>query len=277
MIYDSIIIGAGPAGVSAAIYLKRAGLSVLCIDSDDSALKKAERIENYYALGPVTGSQLLEYGMRQLESFDVETVRGAVTAVEAGDVFCVTSDTAQFSSRSVVLACGASHKKVPLKDFDTLLGSGTSYCAACDGFFFRQRNVGVIGAGSYALHEARVLSGICGSVRIFTDGVPASADFSGFEVDSGKLTEIITDGGQVSGIKTQTGEYALSGLFAAVGVAGAADIARHTGAVLKSDGSSNIPGLFAAGDCINDVKQVSTAVGGGAACAMAVIKYIRSK
>lgn len=280
---DVIVIGAGPAGATAALYLKRAGLSVRVFDSGGSALLKADRIENYYGTGTVSGRELFEKGISCLEELGVGVVHSQVLSVTYDGSFEIQSDSGIYSSAAVLIASGASRQKPPVEGFDGYLGRGASYCAVCDGFFFRKKAVAVIGSGDYALHEASVLSKICKSVVILTNGEPVTADFSGFDLRTEKITGI-EGRDRISAVITEGGALAVDGLFAAVGIAGAADFARRIGAQMNGNDiavnerfETNVPGLFAAGDCVCSIKQIGTAVGSATAAAMQIIKYVRSK
>lgn len=280
---DLIVIGAGPCGATAAIYAKRAGLDVLVIDSGASALLKADKIENYYGFESVSGKELFEKGLMQLRHLKVEMVfRQALSAVY-GDGFVIKTYGKEYESTALLIASGAKRTKPPAQEFESYLGRGASYCAVCDGFFFRGKDVGVIGAGEYALSEARELARMCKSVCILTDGAKPEADFSEFSVNTGKITGI-EGKDSIEAVILDDKKIKLSGLFAAVGVAGAADFARRIGAQVKGADivvndkfETNVPGLYAAGDCIFGIKQIGTAVGAGVGAAMQIIKFIRSR
>lgn len=280
---DIIIIGAGPCGATAAIYTARAGLDVMVFDNGQSALLKADKIENYYGFDTISGRQLYERGVKQLESMGVERAISQVLSVAWDGAFTVGTDAGKYTSDALLIATGAKREKPPVPAFDDYLGRGASYCAVCDGFFYKGRDVAVIGSGEYALSEANELKGFCRSVYILTNGQDQTADFSGFEVFSSKITGIECDE-SITGVVLEDKVIPVSGLFAAVGVAGAVDFARHIGAAVKGASilvndrcETNVPGLYAAGDCTDGIKQIGTAVGAGITAAMQMIKYIKSK
>lgn len=280
---DVIIIGAGPCGATAAIYAARAGLEVMVFDNGQSALLKADKIENYYGFESVSGKELYEKGIKQLESLGVERVCGQVLSVVWDGAFTVGTDAGKYTSDALLIATGAKREKPPVPAFDDYLGRGASYCAVCDGFFYKGRDVAVIGSGQYALSEARELAGFCRTVYILTNGQRQTADFSGFEVCSSKILGIEGDQ-SITGVALEDKIIPVSGIFAAVGVAGAVDFARHIGAAVKGSSilvndrnETNIPGLYASGDCTEGIKQIGTAVGAGITAAMQMIKYVKSK
>lgn len=166
-----IIIGAGPAGISAALYLARGNMNPLLIYDGTGALEKAEKIENYYGLSaPLSGSELFETGLSQVKALGVRTVEAQVLGLGGFDTFEIKTTEGTFESRSVILATGGKRKapQIPgLKEFE---GRGVSYCAVCDAFFYRGKDVAVLGNSDFALHEAEELSNTAGSVTIYTDG-----------------------------------------------------------------------------------------------------------
>lgn len=284
-VYDIIIIGAGPGGMSAALYTLRANLSTLIIGKDGGALEQTEKIENYFGTGGViSGKELLEKGRNQVESLGGAFAKEEVVAVEWSENFSVITQANRYTSRAVIIATGNKRSKAKIKGLEELEGKGVSYCAVCDAFFYRGKDVGVLGSGEYALHEAMVLKGVAKSVTLFTDGKDIQADFP---KDINLITspvEEIQGEGKVSGVKTKDGNtYPLEGVFVALGTAGAGELARKLGLPIENnrisvypDKSTMIPGVFAAGDCIGGVLQIATAVGEGAEAALSAIKYLKS-
>ena len=278
------IIGAGPAGISAALYALRAGCTVLVADSGASALKKAEKIDNYYGTGSISGVQLLQNGRAQAEGLGVSFEDGQVTGLSwDSEHFTASIGDDSVVCDAAVLATGVSRAAPPIKGLRELEGMGVSYCAVCDGFFYRGKHVGVLGSGEYAKSEAQHLSSMA-SVTVLTDGKPLGADFSGFEVIEKKLTSVNGDG-RLSGVSFEDGaDLALDGLFIAVGVAGSSDFARKLGATLlgrnidtDENMATNVPGLFAAGDCTGGLMQVAKAVCDGALAGSAAAAFVKKR
>ena len=180
--YDVIIVGQGPAGASAAIYAVRAGLDVLLIGRDSGALAKAEKIENYYGfIEPVSGHELLQRGLDQVVRLGVAVKHEEVTAVRWIDQFTVETTAGEYQSLSVILATGMPRRKAAIAGLSDYDGRGVSYCATCDGFFYRGKTVAVIGNGDYACKEAAELKPFARTIYLMTNGRPyAAAQLGGF-------------------------------------------------------------------------------------------------
>lgn len=281
---STVIIGCGPAGISCALYLKRAGLDPVIVSKGSGTLAKVKSIDNYYGFESISGKELELRGVRQALALGIEIIRDEVTGISFADSgYTVSTPTRTFSPRAVVIACGSEHIKPKLDKFDTLIGSGTSYCAVCDGFFFRGKPVGVLGAGKYAAEEAKYLSSICEKVFLFTDGKPLESEITGnIEVIAEKTASLKTTDGLLTGVVLQNGdELPLNGLFSAVGTAGAFSFAKKLG--LKLDGtdlkvdsemSCGVPGLYAAGDCTGAPRQIAKAVYQGMTAANSIIAFL---
>ena len=284
---DILIIGSGPAGISAALYAARAGMDTLVVSSGQSALFKAHMIENYYG-GSIPGDELYEKGMAQAKALGIEIKEDQVVGLGFDGDFIVTGEKSQYKAKAVIIATGSSRKAPPLPGLSEFEGRGVSYCAVCDGFFHRGKNVAVLGSGTYALHEAMELSPIAESVTILTDG--QAPEFSlpdsvtNISVDTGKIKEL-TGEELLSSVVFEDGKALdVSGVFVAIGTAGSSDLARKLGAVtegtkiaVNGEMATNIPGLYAAGDCTPGMLQVAKAVYQGAEAATSAIKFVRSQ
>lgn len=284
---DILIIGSGPAGISAALYAARAGMDTLVVSSGQSALFKAHMIENYYG-GSIPGDELYEKGIAQAKELGIEIKEDQVVGLGFDGDFIVTGEKSQYKAKAVIIATGSARKAPPLPGLSEFEGRGVSYCAVCDGFFHRGKNVAVLGSGTYALHEAMELSPIVESVTILTDGqvpefsLPDSA--TNIRVDTGKIKELA--GGELlsSVVFEDDKTLDVSGVFVAIGTAGSSDLARKLGAVtegtkiaVNGEMATNIPGLYAAGDCTPGMLQVAKAVYQGAEAATSAIKFVRSQ
>ena len=166
-----IIIGAGPAGISAALYAVRGNLDPLVINNGIGALEKAEKIENYYGLEhPLSGQELYDTGIAQAKALGVRILDAQVLGVGGFDTFVVKTTEGEFETQSLILATGSKRAapKIPgVKEFE---GKGVSYCAICDAFFYRGKDVAVLGNGDFAMHEAKELSNTASTVTIYTNG-----------------------------------------------------------------------------------------------------------
>lgn len=296
-----IIVGAGPAGISAALYAVRANMDPLVINNGIGALEKAEKIENYYGLErSMSGQELYDTGIAQAQALGVRILDAQVLGVGGFDTFVVKTTAGDFEAQSVILATGSKRAapKIPgIKEFE---GKGVSYCAICDAFFYRGKDVAVLGNGDFAMHEARELSNTASTVTIYTNGEdPKFTPEGKISVNTMKIQSV--EGEEtVSGIRlasdVQLQEMNLNaeqcqndfcradGVFIAMGTAGSTEIARQMGAELTQKGhikvnekmETTIPGLYAAGDCTGGLLQVAKAVYEGAQAGINAGKYVRS-
>ena len=284
-----IVIGSGPAGISAALYARRGGASVTVVAKGQGALAKAERIENYYGFPePVTGAELERLGIEGARRLGITLQSGEVMQLGFNDTFdgyTVAGKDFELSAPSVILAAGASRKSVQIPGIAELEGKGVSYCAICDAFFYRKKRVGVIGAGAYALHEAEVLAPHVSELHILTNGAEETAQFpQGMTVHTSKLSSIKGTEHVESVVFEDGAELPLDGVFIAIGTAGSVGLAKMMGIQLEGRSvkvdenmATNVPGIFAAGDCTGGLLQVAKAVYEGAKAGLSAVNYLRSK
>ena len=167
--YDIIIAGGGPAGMTAAIYARRSGKTVLLLDREGYGGQSAYApcVENYPGVASVGGAELAERMLEQMLALDAETDVGEAVAVErTGENFTVRTEDGAYESRAVILATGAKHRHLGLPGEEELLGRGVSYCAVCDGGFYKNGVTAVVGGGDSALQEALLLSDLCKTVYL---------------------------------------------------------------------------------------------------------------
>ncbi|KNY27114.1 NAD(P)/FAD-dependent oxidoreductase [Pseudobacteroides cellulosolvens] len=288
--YDVIIIGKGPAGISASLYTIRANLKTLIIGMNESALAKTEKIENYYGFSePISGQYLLKQGVEQALRLGGEIVEDEVIEIKKDENFLVTTAKRQFSAKAVLMATGQKQKKINIKNLKEFEGNGVSYCSTCDGFFYNDLKVGVLGYKDYAVHEALELLAYTKDITIFTNGF--APEFSKeFQNEAKKFNmnkkPVVSIEGKdfLQRIVFNDGDQKnIDGLFVAYESASSIDFARKLG-VLTQDGSilvnsdmqTNIDGLFAAGDCTGGFKQIATAVGQGALAGRKIIEFVRN-
>lgn len=287
---DVIIIGAGPAGISASLYTLRANLKTTIVTNGNSALLSAEKIENYYGFSqPISGKQLYENGIENAKRLGGNFIFSEVLGINYDfneNQFILETTDEKLCSKALLIATGAQRKKPDIKGVSRLEGKGISYCAICDAFFYRKKDVVVIGNGNFALHEAMTLSSTASSVTILTDG--KEADFktpdNGINVNSNPITEIIGSD-KVEGVSFSDGTLiSTNGVFIALGVAGSGDFAKKIGAVTENNRivtdenmMTNIPLLYAAGDCTGGLYQISKAVYEGAKAGTEIIKKLKAQ
>lgn len=282
--YDVIIVGAGPAGLSAALYTSRANLKTLVIGKDGGTLERVDKIENYFGLSaPVSGCELVENSKTLASSLGAQILEDEVLGISWMGTFQVAIKGETYASKALILATGASRKKAQIQGLKEHEGKGVSYCAICDAFFYRGKAVAVLGYGEYAVHELQQLLPVVGSAVLCTNGKELEAAVpDGVRVETAEIVSI--DGEDlVESITLADGQkIPVSGVFMALGSAGAVDLARKMGAQVEGNTivtdqkmATNVPGLYAAGDCIGGLLQISTAVGEGAQAAMSAIAYVR--
>ena len=290
--FDVVVIGNGPAGISAALYTLRANLKTAIVSVGLGSLKKAHLIENYYGVGAVSGTHLHAFGVAQATELGGEIITAEVLNVAQNDEnFIVDTTLGKHETRAVIIACGFTRVKSGVKTLDEFKGSGVSSCAVCDGFFYKDKDVGVLGSGSYAVNEANYLKNLAKTVTIFTDGqklaeeLPSRINLINEAVESVEIEEnVLTNRQLFKGVKCDSGKvYGLDGLFLAVGTASAVNFAQKLGIITNDKGNilvddeskTNIGGVFACGDCTGGVAQIGVAVGSGVVCGLSVIKYLR--
>lgn len=168
MIYDLIIVGMGPAGVSAAIYAKRAGLNILCIEKNmvGGYLNFIDRIDNYPGFYEITGPDLAFEFLNQVKKTGIDVKKAKVLDIKNGDVKKVITDKGEFESKYVILATGRVSRELGLEHENELIGRGISHCALCDGTLYKDKEVAVVGGGNAAIQETLYLSSICKKVYL---------------------------------------------------------------------------------------------------------------
>ena len=283
--YDVIIIGAGPAGISAGIYAKRANLNVLILYHGTSNLEKATMIENYYGFeNGISGPDLYNAGIKQAQNLGIEVKNEEVLNIEKNDEkFEITTTENKYIGNTSILATGNKKLKPNIKGIEEYDGKGISYCAICDGFFYRKKNVVVIGNGKYAISEAEDLKNIVNNVTILTNGLDLASETS-FEVNTKKIKEIKGDT-KVRQIVFEDGtNIDVDGIFVALGEAGGSDFAKKLGVLTKNDNiivdenmKTNIDGMYSCGNSTGGLLQVAKAVHEGAEAGLAIVNFLKNK
>lgn len=287
--FDVVIIGKGPAGISSSLYTVRGNLSTLVVAKDFGGLYKTDKIDNYYGFAEtVSGAELLENGVKQAKRLGVKFADDEVVDITYDGSFNVIGKAGTYKASSVILAVGQPGKKLSLKGIKELEGKGISYCSTCDGFFYRNKKVGVIGYTDYAVHEASELLTYTKDITLFTNGQELEVD----EQSKSILQQLKVNSKPILGIGGE--EYVeridlsdgtsenVDGVFIAYGSASAVTFALKMGVLtnnnavmIEPDGSTNIPGLFACGDCTGVFKQISVAVGQGALAGKSALDYVK--
>ena len=286
MVYDVIIIGSGPAGISASLYTKRANLETLIISKGTGTLEKVGKIENYYGLSEnIDGEKLQQIGEKQAENLGIEIKREEVMQIEYDANYIVKTLNHIYEAKTIILATGSNRKTIKIKGIKEFEGKGVSYCATCDAFFFRGKNVGVLGSKEYALHEAQELLPIANSVIMLTNGEePLQKRVEELEIEERKIREFRgTEKIEEIEFEDNT-KKKIDGIFVAIGTASSSDLARKLGVKLEEKTNNiivndkmetNMPGLYACGDCTGGILQIAKAVYEGMVAGMSVIKYLK--
>ena len=283
--YDVIIIGAGPAGVSASLYTKRANLNTLIIYNETSDLQKTDKIENYYGFEEgISGSELYQTGIKQADKLGVDLIKEEVTKIEHIDIgFKIVTSKEEYLAKIVILATGNKKNSAKIKGIKEFEGKGVSYCAICDGFFYRNKDVAVLGNGNYAISETNDLINITNKISILTNG----GEEPEFRADN---VEVISKPiKEVRGLeKVEEIEFEdnsilkTDGIFIAEGVAGSTEFAKKLGIlidknriIVNENMETNIKGIYACGDCTGGLLQISKAVYEGTKAGLQAIKYYK--
>ena len=300
--YDIIIAGGGPAGLTAAVYALRAGKTVLVIEKNSfgGQIAFSPKVENIPGFVQISGTEFADQLVEQAMNLGAEMELEKVIAVEKkGDIFAVsTEEGSQFEGKAVILALGVKHRTLGLSGEEELIGNGISFCAVCDGAFYTGQDVAMIGGGNSALQEALLLSEVCNKVTIvqnlaFFTGeqklAEALAEKPNVEVlFSTVVGEYITENGALTGLKLRSeidgseSRIAVDGAFLAVGLkpenenfAALANLNNWGYFDSAEDCCTATAGVFVAGDCRSKhIRQVVTAAADGAIAAMAACRYL---
>ena len=301
-VFDVVIVGAGPAGLTAALYCVRSGLSVQVIGKIvGGQAAEASLIENYPGFKAIAGIELMNRFAEQVESLGVKVLNDEVTGIEqVGDLFVVkTSWSGDFRCRAVILAIGAEPRKLGIKGEEEFRGKGVSYCAVCDGPLFRGRDVAVVGGGNSALDAALYLSGLAKTVYLIhrrsefravkalvdkvneRSNIVKKLNMTPVEIGGGRFVEWIKVRDVNSGVEEQIN---VNAVFIEVGrrvnsdfLRGFVELDEQGQIVVDSLCRTSRRGVFAAGDAtIIPYKQVVIAAGDGAKAALSAYEYLKA-
>ena len=298
--YDIGIVGGGTAGMTAAIYGQRAGKKTIIIDGGafGGQITSSPNVENYPGIASVSGSEFSMNLLDQAVKLGAETQTEQVTGIrEENGIKIIVAGGKEYPCRSIILATGVTHRHLGVPGEERLTGAGVSYCATCDGMFFRGRDVAVVGGGSTALQDAEFLSGYCSKVYLIhrrdefrgednivkrlekKENVEFILSAAVKEIVGENMVEKLILNHKKTGEET---ELPVAGVFIAVGQIpqndAFADVVRLDGSgfiLAAEDCMTSHPGIFAAGDCrTKEVRQLTTAAADGAVAALAACKYI---
>lgn len=296
--FDIIIVGGGPAGLTAAIYARRAGKSVLVLEKGTigGQIASSPQVDNFPGIPGVSGAELGDRLYSQADELGARIELEEVLEIKDGSPKTVVTDYGSYTGTALILATGTKHRSLGLEGEDAL--SGIAYCAVCDGAFYAGKDVAVVGGGNTALQDALFLSDLCRQVTVIHRrdqfrgdpilvealGKRANVTFAldsvvdALEGENGALTAL-----HLRNVKTgETSALPVSGLFEAVGqqpeatLSRALSLADETGFIPAGENCvTPLPGIFVAGDCRSkEVRQLTTACGDGAVAALAACRYI---
>lgn len=283
--YDVIIIGKGPAGISASLYTSRAGLKTLMLGKT-SSLSKSHLVDNYYGFeSGIQGNELLNRGERQTARFGTDIIDDEVIALlyDFEGKFTVRTKDNSYDSKAVLLATGSEKTRIPIKNIDRFEGKGIHYCTVCDGYFYKNKKVAILGYNEYALNEIEEMKQFTGDITLLTNGNNITSDFGDILINKNKI--IALEGSEfLEKILYHDGtEENFDAIFVAYGTASSVDFARKLGITIKDNiievdegQKTNLEGLYAAGDCSSKIKQVAVSVGQGAVAGLKISEYIRN-
>ena len=300
--YDIVVVGSGPAGLTAAIYARRAGKSVTVLEKSafGGQVTFSPKIENYPGAGTLSGNELADRMLDQALSLGADVNLETVTGIKVGTdgVKTVVTEDGEYTCRAVIIATGVKHRLLGVPGEEEMLGEGISFCAVCDGAFYKDKAVAVIGGGNSALQEAVLLSETSSHVTVvqnldfFTGEAKLVETLRGRDnvsfIMGTVVKEVLSEKGTLLGLrlaKAESGEESVlecDGVFVAIGLIPAnapfADVAAlNDWGYFDSDEScvTNTPGIFVAGDCRSKkIRQITTATADGAVAALAACRYL---
>lgn len=275
------VIGSGPAGVSTALYLKRANKDVVVFTNHKSSLLKAKEIENYYGTGKINGNKLYQDGLSSLNDLNIELIEEEVFNIDFGNKLILETNKNKYEFDVIVLATGASKNKPKLKNIEKFEGTGISYCATCDGFFFRNKKIAVLGNSDFALHELNYLKNISSDLFLLTNGDSLESEFITY---NNKIKELVGETSLEKIIFEDNTELLIDALFIANDSPDSNVLAKKCGILTDKSGivvndkfETNVPGIYACGDAVKGQKQIAKAVYEGMLTATNIIEYINKK
>lgn len=296
--YDIAVVGSGPAGLTAALYARRAGKSVLILEKENfgGQITFSPKVENYPTRQAISGAELSEQMIEQVQAQGAELEMDEITSIaKDADGFTLKGAYGQYQAKAVILATGSKHRTLGLENEENLVGAGVCYCAVCDGAFFKGQDVAVVGGGNTALQDTVLLSEICRSVTVvqnlpYLTGEQALQDkiaaLPNVKIIVNATVDKLIGGDALTGLQiTREGNaetLAVTGVFVAIGQKPENDAFSELAQLddygyLQADERclTKTEGLFVAGDCrTKAVRQVVTASADGAVAALAACRYL---
>ncbi|AMC92945.1 thioredoxin-disulfide reductase [Erysipelothrix larvae] len=282
---ELVVIGKGPAGIQASIYAARAGVDTIVVGKDIGMIENATMIQTFLGYELISGSELISKGIEQTQKMGVPVISDEVVSISHdGSYFRVEAIHETYECLSVLIATGAKRSVSKIHNLNAFMGKGVSTCAECDGFFFKDKKVGVIGHRHYAAHETNTLLKITPNVTLYTNGKDPECEFDERVIINKESIKAVIGDHKVKGLELESGYGELDGVFIALDSASSIDLASKLGALIEhnkicvnANQETTVPGLFAAGDCTPGIQQVAKAVGDGCTAGMNSAVYIRNR
>lgn len=297
--YDVIIVGCGPAGMTSAIYAARSNKKVLILEKETigGQMASSPLIENYPGFTSISGSELANNMFEQVDSLNVEFELEEVKEIIDGDIKKVVTDDNTYETKSVIIATGSKYRLLGLENEENLIGNGIHFCTACDGIFFKDKVVAIIGGGNSAIINALTMSDICQKVYVIQN-LPTLTCEGALEnnlkeknnvevITNSTVKKIIGDDKLESIIITTNGkdtEITLDGMFISIGLTPQSEFVKNIlktnkfGYIESNNCKTEIPGIFVAGDCRDKAfRQVTISTSDGTVAATEAINYLNNK
>lgn len=291
--YDVIVIGAGPAGMTSAIYLARANKKVLVLEKETigGQMASSPLIENYPGYSAISGSNLANNMYEQLSNLNVEIELEEVKEIKDGEIKTVVTEDNTYKTRAVIIATGSKYRLLGLDNEENLIGKGIHFCVACDGAFYKNKKVAVIGGGNSAIINAITLADICEKVYVIQNLDKLTCeealinklnDKKNVEVITGSVVTKINGEDELQSIEINNNEeITLDGMFISIGLVPQSEFVKNIlpinkyGYIESNNCVTNIPGIFVAGDCRDKmVRQITVATSDGTISATSAIEYL---
>ncbi len=298
-IYDVAIVGAGPAGLTSALYCGRSGISTILFGNVfESQIAKAGKVENYLGFESIQGIDLIEKFNEQVSKYKITTVPMNVTRISKGETFTLYAGDLAYRGRAIIMATGSKVRELHIPGEKELTYKGVSYCAICDGTLYKEKKVALVGHGDQAAKAALYLAGLCSEVDVLTDSPDIDSPLYGSQIVeiknvvilAGAIAQSIEGKEYVERIRYRIGAQPEKTMdVEAVFIEGGAPnsvLAGELGLELdpksnvkvnRPEQSTNIEGVFAAGDLTSGIHQISKASGEGAEAAISATMYVRKK
>lgn len=297
--YDVIIVGCGPAGMTSAIYAARSNKKVLILEKETigGQMASSPLIENYPGFTSISGSALANNMFEQVDSLNVEFELEEVKEIIDGDIKKVVTDDNTYEAKSVIIATGSKYRLLGLENEENLIGNGIHFCTACDGFFFKDKVVAIIGGGNSAIINALTMSDICTKVYVIQN-LPTLTCEGALEnnlkeknnvevITNSTVKKIIGEDKLESIIITTDGidsEITLDGMFISIGLTPQSEFVKNIlktnkyGYIESNNCKTELPGIFVAGDCRDKAfRQVTISTSDGTVAATEAINYLNNK